>query len=175
MAKLKHPATLIQNGRVIARGVSFAAALKMAGAADIKGAARRRVNFYKGTPFVFENDGAFYAIVSTNMEATYLRPLYNFKGELHSYSRHSASGLESTVWYAMHPIEQGDQYSDSDRDFAKWHATRFMVAAWHGRLDLARTELDAIGAIAKEDPSDLNYTSLAAMRLNNYRLPPKVA
>lgn len=53
MAKLKHPATLIQNGRVIARGVSFAAALKMAGAADIKGAARRRVNFYKGKPFYF--------------------------------------------------------------------------------------------------------------------------
>ena len=55
MAKLKHPATLIQNGRVIARGVSFAAALKLAGATDIKGAARRRVNFYKGTPYYFNS------------------------------------------------------------------------------------------------------------------------
>lgn len=172
MAKLKHPATLIKNGLVIARGVSFAAALKAAGAADIKGAARRRVNFYKGTPFVFESNGDSYAIVSLTKEATYLAPVYTFKGDLHHYNRHCASGLESIVQYAVHPIKYGSQYSDADKDLAKWHATRFMVAAWHGCLDLARTELDAIGAIAKEDPKGvLTYTSLAASQLSRYRLP----
>ena len=67
MAKLKHPATLICNGRVVAKGVSFAAALKLAGAADIKGAARRRVNFYKGKSFYFGSpDGKNnFAIVPT--------------------------------------------------------------------------------------------------------------
>lgn len=66
MAKVKHPATLIKNGRVVASGVSFAAALKAAGAADIKGAARRRVNFYKGKPFYFSPDSHdWFAIVPT--------------------------------------------------------------------------------------------------------------
>lgn len=171
MPKVKHPATLICNGRIIASGVSFTAALKLANATNIKGAARRRVNFYKGTPFIFENDGDSYAIVNLNKEATYLEPVYTFKGKLYRYSSQSASGLENTAWYAMHPIEHGNQYSDADKDLAKWHATRFMVAVWHGRLDLARTELDAIGAIAKEDTSDLTYTSVAAMRLSRYRLP----
>lgn len=59
MAKLKHPATLIQNGRVIAKGISFTAALKMAEKITHdsfqKGAARRRVNFYKGTPYYFNS------------------------------------------------------------------------------------------------------------------------
>lgn len=63
MAKLKHPATLICNGRVVACGVSFIAALKAAGAADIKGAARRRVNFYKGKSFYFENEQGAFGIV----------------------------------------------------------------------------------------------------------------
>lgn len=66
MAKLKHPATLIKNGRIVAKGVSFNAALKLASAANIKGAARRRVNFYKGKSFYFsDNNGNYFAIVAT--------------------------------------------------------------------------------------------------------------
>ena len=88
MAKLKHPATLIYNGQIIAKGVSFnkaiAAAEKIAGVSFQKGAARRRVKFYRGVIYRFAPENAqstqCFAIVPT-MDITYVQVYNSLEGK----------------------------------------------------------------------------------------------
>lgn len=71
MTTIKHPATLIHNGVVIAMAISFAAALGMieqlTGLSFQRGAARARVNFYKGREYYRAVDGDCFAIVPTRV------------------------------------------------------------------------------------------------------------
>ena len=60
---IKHFATLIKNGTIIAEKVSFRKALLLAGLSEIKGADRARASFYKGTPFYFCGLNSVVAII----------------------------------------------------------------------------------------------------------------
>lgn len=70
MTTIKHPATLIHNGVVIAMAISFAAALGMieqlTGLSFQRGAARARVNFYKGREYYRAVGNDYFAIVPTD-------------------------------------------------------------------------------------------------------------
>ena len=151
MAKLKHPATLIQNGRVIASGVSFAAALKLAGAADIKGAARRRVNFYKGKSFYFENELGSFGIVPVcdityNMRYVTTISAFDPRADLNDPSswgvqiRHfdmTAQELASEL------IDAADTYDDRRREYKLSQLTELTAHVLAGEKDKAYTTVRA--------------------------------
>ena len=151
MAKLKHPATLIQNGRVIARGVSFAAALKLAGAADIKGAARRRVNFYKGKSFYFENEHGAFGIVPMCDITYHLRYVttisaFDPRADLNDPSswgvqiRHFDMTAQELI---DELIDAADKYDDCHREYKLSQLTELTAHVLAGEKDKAYTTVRA--------------------------------
>lgn len=118
MAKLMHPATLICNGEIIASGVSFnkalAAAEKIAGVSFQKGAARRRIKFYKGFIYRFDTfnisakNGLYYfAIVPEHDHVIFTQTFHTKDGV--TYKDVTPQELLAKFWaapcvkYAKHP------------------------------------------------------------------------
>lgn len=83
MTTIKHPATLIHNGVVIAMAISFAAALgiieQLTGLSFQRGAARARCNFYKGREYYRAVGGDYFAIVPTGGPADRFDTDYNLQ------------------------------------------------------------------------------------------------
>lgn len=99
MTTIKHPATLIHNGAVIAMAISFAAALgiieQLTGLSFQRGAARARVNFYKGREYYRAVGDDYFAIVPTDPNTHQYR--HADKGAVHTRS------LEDAIEHANLP------------------------------------------------------------------------
>ena len=83
MTTIKHPATLIHNGVVIAMAISFAAALgiieQLTGLSFQRGAARARCNFYKGREYHRAVGDDYFAIVPTGSPTDRFHTEYNLQ------------------------------------------------------------------------------------------------